>query len=90
MSDNAIQMQVSPNPFKEQLRVELNVLEVQQKSSLEILNALGQIMQQKSLGSILQGLQTITFDTKNMPSGLYFVRFKNKEGQVVVEKVIRR
>ncbi len=90
LSDNVIQMQVSPNPFKEQLLVELNLTEVQQESSLEIVNALGQVMQQKSLGSILQGLQTITFDTKNMPSGLYFIRYINEAGQIVVKKGMKQ
>jgi len=86
----AATLTVFPNPFIEQLSVELNLPESQTHASLEVINAVGQIIEKRSLGKLLPGLQTLTLDTKNLSAGLYFIRYQNEEGTVLVKKVIKR
>lgn len=81
---------VFPNPFAEQLSIELNLPESQTQASLEIINAVGQVVEKRSLGTLLQGVQTITLDVKQLPAGLYFLRYRNENGAVLMKKVIKK
>lgn len=86
----AATLTVFPNPFVEQLLVELNLPESQNNASLEIINSVGQILQKQNLGTLLSGVQTITLDTKNLPAGLCFVRYQNEEGIRLIKKIVKK
>lgn len=86
----AATLTVFPNPFVEQLMVELDLPESQSQASLEIINSVGQILQKQNVGTLLPGVQTITLDTKYLPAGLYFVRYQNERGEIFVKKIVKR
>jgi subtilisin family serine protease len=83
-------LQVFPNPFEEQLLVQLDFIQLQKQAVLEIVNLVGQVVQTKSLGTLLPGSQTIPFDTKNLPAGLYLIRYRNEAGAMVTKKIIKQ
>lgn len=87
---NPASLKVFPNPFAEQLLVELNLSERQDRSSLEIINAVGQVIQKQALGSLLPGSQTITLQTHYLPAGLYFIRYQSETGELLTKKVIKK
>jgi serine protease len=83
-------LNVFPNPFAEQILVELKLPESQTQSSLEIINAVGQIIQKQALGNLLQGSQIITLDAQHLPAGFYFIRYQNEAGKKIMKKVVKQ
>jgi hypothetical protein len=90
LKESDLQVQIAPNPFSEQLNIQLNVAEKQTKTVVEIINVFGQIVERRTLGTLLQGKQTITLDSKTWASGLYFIQFKNEAGQTLVKKMVKQ
>ncbi len=74
---------IFPNPFSEQLQINLDDA---QGATYELLNVCGVVLQ---AGTLVNGENTVT--TANLPAGLYFVKVVNGERQTIkTSRVIKK
>ncbi len=84
----AAKVLVQPNPFKEQLQIDLNTFIPAKTSTLQLQNTTGTIVWQQVL-SASETNQTIQLSTSHLPSGIYFLVLINGNVKEVV-KVVKR
>lgn len=75
-----VSVSIHPNPVSHMLNLTLNTAETQD-FDIQIIHANGQIELFKSIE--ISGLQTFSFDLSGLSSGVYFVRIKNNEDQLI-------
>ncbi|MCB0520152.1 MAG: T9SS type A sorting domain-containing protein [Lewinellaceae bacterium] len=79
----------SPNPFGNQLFVKLDLPE-SMVSSLALFDMQGKLVANFFSGlKLAQGSHTLELDGREIPSGLYALRFESTGGRRVVEKIIK-
>lgn len=71
---------IFPNPVKALLQINLEI-EQAGNYQLEIINTNGKVLLEKN--QILQTKDEVTFNTSLFPAGIYFVKIKNENGQLV-------
>ena len=69
-----------PNPTQDQLNIDFDLPEAS-KAEIEIINTLGQRVQQSSAYNLMSGKNRFNFDISNLQAGIYFFRIHTKEGQ---------
>lgn len=69
-----------PNPAQDQLNIDFDLPEAS-KAEIEIINTLGQRVQQSSAYNLMSGNNRFNFDISNLQAGIYFFRIHTKEGQ---------
>mgnify|MGYP003665730154 CR=1 FL=1 len=75
---------IYPNPFESQFNIRIE--EGFEKTEVEILNVLGQLV----YGKIFYNNETIEIPTLNFPKGLYLVRMKIDDQTLIVKKAIKK
>jgi hypothetical protein len=84
---------VSPNPTSGNVLVSLTQPLEREGLRLGVLDAVGrEILNWADLSSNTDGttLQTLSFDLSDLPSGIYFLELKNRDGKVLARgKVIK-
>lgn len=80
--DDSNRINIYPNPAVDKLFIEHD-LKVSKNSSILLMDAMGRVVLQKPLDAALAQL-----DVSTLPSGIYFVQIRSKEGQVGVCKRI--
>lgn len=80
-------MNVYPNPFKDQLSLQLDN-KAPQRLQLAVYDIRGRLIHKEDLGYMQPGNQTIRWDGKNNPAGIYFLKIKGRETQIT-QKVIK-
>lgn len=79
--DESIELTASPNPFNEQLTINYSLENVDDKTRLDIRNALGQIVYTIPVNNT-QGIHTVN---QQLDAGIYFVQITN--GQMISKPV---
>ncbi len=87
--ESRLQLQASPNPFTDHLRVSFN-LPTEQDYTLELTSVTGQIITRKA-GKGIAGLQEVKLgeDVSALPSGTYYLRLQAEEGLFSVKTLVR-
>jgi hypothetical protein len=80
---------VFPNPTKNNLQLELNMVADQENASLEIYNIQGQLVKQRTL-SLVGGLQNIALDIEDLETGVFTLKVKLENAQEVIIKKIQK
>lgn len=75
-------LELSPNPFKDQLLVSLNGIST--GSQIVLIDALGHIV--KTIP--LNGQQQIDINTNGLPAGSYYLNLMNKEGAPIMQQKV--
>ncbi|MEZ4954333.1 MAG: T9SS type A sorting domain-containing protein [Saprospiraceae bacterium] len=81
-------MQLSPNPAASQVRVSFD-LPTAAKTSVTLLNALGQQLLHRELGDQTAGAFSTQLDLSNLSSGIYFVKLTAGE-VAATQRVVKR
>lgn len=76
---------VYPNPISNNATVNFNLVE-SSEVSIEVVNALGQVVSTTNLGSLSSGDQTYSLDASNLNNGLYFINM-HVGNSIIVKKV---
>ncbi len=80
------ELEIFPNPTSSDATLKIT-LPKQVSVSYNVVNTLGQLVEDENLGSLKEGVHSIELATKNYPTGVYFVRVKMGE-QTMTKKVI--
>ncbi|MEO0473142.1 MAG: T9SS type A sorting domain-containing protein [Bacteroidota bacterium] len=81
---------VYPNPFSEQLLVEIDEQKGLDNTSLELRNTLGQLVQKQDQVHLISGMNRLGFDTSNLSSGMYILNLRLQDGSRLSRKVIKQ
>lgn len=68
---------VCPNPFKDQLTIELICSNPEKVNKLAIYNITGALIYQFDLSGLIKGKNILTWDSKNLKSGIYLLVYNN-------------
>lgn len=79
---NEIGLQLFPNPATEMLSIQIDNWQ-NEPLEVQLHNAMGQLISSRTMTS-----GNMVLDINHLPSGVYFVQFKNENGDTTVEKVI--
>ncbi len=74
LQSDALQLQLWPNPFNEQLNIRLTLVE-REEVSLEVLDAYGRSVANRHYG-LLQGNIILPFQAQHLPKGLYSFKLR--------------
>ncbi len=66
----SLALSVYPNPITDKVNIQFNLSE-NQNVSVKLYNAVGQVAYNSILGNLAAGVQNITINTTNLPSGIY-------------------
>ena len=80
---------VFPNPVKETLNVQFNLLQ-NADTELVISDSVGRIVHKKVLGFLTKGQQTATITTQNLPNGLYILNLNSSQGPLSMTKFFKQ
>lgn len=83
-SNSVVRFDVFPNPAVNEINVRVNTTRAQ-TSSVKVLNGLGQVVITKSV-SLNAGSNTIQIDTKQLPTGNYYISYDSGD-KMVTKKV---
>ncbi|NLK49917.1 MAG: T9SS type A sorting domain-containing protein, partial [Candidatus Cloacimonetes bacterium] len=78
---------VYPNPFKDQLSLQFDN-KAPQRLQVAVYDIRGRLIDQQDLGYLQAGNQTISWDGKNNPAGVYLLRIQGSQTQIM-QKVIK-
>lgn len=87
-SNAVVRFDVYPNPAVNEINVRVNTIKAQ-NSSVKVLNGLGQVVITKSV-SLNAGSNTVQIDTKQLPTGNYYVTYDSGEKMVTKKVVITK
>ncbi len=79
------EIELYPNPAQNEATIRITTSKASE-STITMINALGQTVQQKNM-RIEVGSNTVSFDTKDLASGLYSVVISDKEGKTTIKKL---
>ena len=85
LSGDLMDLRLYPNPFTDDLKISFRTAN-DGMITIDLLNRLGQVVQSEIR---MGGRSEIFFTGKDLSAGLYFVRFRNEEGQQYLEKVVK-
>lgn len=80
-------IQVSPNPVRETLELVVDGFTETCEAVITLYNANGMVMQEQAK-KIFSGKNTISFSAENLPNGLYTIRLRTREGQMMSVKAV--
>jgi hypothetical protein len=81
------EMQISPNPAMDQIRVRIN-LDYAQELSIEVVDMIGRnIVRTKTNG--IEGMNVIPLDIAEFESGTYFLKVTDADGDEMIDKFIK-
>jgi hypothetical protein len=75
LQKNNLELKIYPNPANDVLTIEYSVAEALEATSIQIINALGQVLQTTHLIN-----QKTTINTKELPSGVYVITLQQAQG----------
>lgn len=78
-----------PNPFHDRLRIEIQATGQQEYFQLELINGIGQVLDQQSLLAFAPGKYEAIFDRPDLLAGIYFIRVRSQDGRTSVRKVLK-
>ncbi len=87
-SNASVRFDVFPNPAVNEINVRVNITKAQ-TSSVRVLNGLGQVVITKSV-SLNAGSNTIQIDTKQLPTGNYYISYDSGDKMVTKKVVITK
>lgn len=88
LSENTL-LNIFPNPFHDNITIEINIPKDIQKIQIELLNITGQKMKQLNIYGPTQDKSTLILNNLNeLPSGIYLVKIK-MENQTLSKKIIK-
>lgn len=82
-------IQLFPNPTTGNLNIAIDMTEAQDLQ-IEVINTLGQVMQNVITFPVMQGQNTLALQVNNLANGMYFVRLSNAKGQQVLPFVLSK
>jgi hypothetical protein len=89
ITQTAINLQISPNPFQHQTNITISLPQAYQSVNLSIYNTQGQLVQAILTNQQLaQGKQTYTLTSDNLTEGIYIIALQ-ADDQSIVKKVLK-
>ncbi|MEM1123593.1 MAG: M14 family zinc carboxypeptidase, partial [Bacteroidota bacterium] len=82
-------LQITPNPFSDNLVIDFNLLEKTTDLSIQLLNALGQNIAIQPIGNLSAGKHTYEWRNLELNHGFYFVKIQTAEGSFITKKILR-
>ncbi len=79
---------VSPNPFSEQVTIDLNIEEAT-TATLQLSNAVGQTLKTVNLGTKEKGSYQETIETNDLAPGIYFLTLRTQNG-TETKKIVKQ
>lgn len=87
-SNNGVHsINAQPNPFSNQLSIDLKITE-DTETSIELSNNLGQIIRTIDLGIKEKGIYQESINTSDLPSGIYFITLRTPQG-IETKKLVK-
>jgi len=80
ISDKTPQLIIAPVPFTESFTIQYP-----EPGSVELADMMG-----RTVFAGYKGKESITINTTTIPAGIYYVKFRNKDGQISYQKVVKR
>ena len=80
-------MNVYPNPFQSRISLQLDY-KAPQRLQVAVYDIRGRLIHQEDLGYLQAGNQTITWDGKNNPAGVYLLKIQGRD-TMITQKVIK-
>ncbi len=87
--DGLILWNVYPNPFNEQLRLELDFPKKMEAFTLNIVDPSGRLVLNQYYPRIDSGKNIIELDLEQLPPGLYYLNIKDKNGNFASRKIVK-
>jgi len=84
-----LELSCYPNPFNAVLTIRYEV-SVGSETRLEVFALSGQCLKSLVNGTQRQGVHSVSFDARELPSGLYLIRLKTNSGSVTQKIVLQR
>lgn len=75
-------LRVYPNPFKEKLSVEIDILEAT-NLSLKLYDSTGKLFENRTINKAILGRSTFNFDLQDIPPGIYLLGIETEKGKTV-------
>jgi hypothetical protein len=85
---SVVRFDVYPNPAVNEVNIRINSTKAQ-NSSVKVLNGLGQVVISKNV-SVNAGSNTVLIDTKQLPTGNYYVTYDSGDKMVTKKVVITK
>jgi hypothetical protein len=87
--EHSIELLVSPNPFIDRIEVEM-FIEEDGVYEIELVNTYGQIIRSVYSGSLISTEQNkFEISTQELGKGIYFLRARSNDSQVVLSKILK-
>jgi len=87
--ESSVELVVSPNPFTDNIIVELSVKQ-EGMFNVMLVNSYGQVIQEVFQGDLKESdLNRYTINTQELGGGIYFLRTSDADGVVVLYKIIK-
>ena len=83
-----IEFKVSPNPFTNQITIDLNI-EEKTNANLDLSNAVGQTLKSINLGMKEKGSYQETIETNDLAPGIYFLTLRTQNG-TETKKIVKQ
>ncbi|MGB0839883.1 MAG: GEVED domain-containing protein [Chitinophagales bacterium] len=89
-TDNDLTVSLSPNPFKEQLmiQVQANNLTSESDYQFQLIDATGRVVR-SLVGTNAAQAQNLSINTANLPSGIYFLQMQDATKVLMSQKVVK-
>lgn len=84
-----ISMNLYPNPFAEQVQVELQLQESQEQIRLRIFNSMGQPVYMQMEKNVATGLQRYDLELSALPAGVYWLECRLHDGSRLTKKMVK-
>lgn len=86
--DEALRLSIFPNPTSDNTTIKFASKEGQ-NYSVSVLNSLGQQIQMLHQGALVEGMNSINYNTANLAKGIYIVKIES-EGKIQTVKLIKQ
>lgn len=78
-----------PDPFADQFRLDIKV-EVQMEARISVFNSMGQLIRAEKKEKLVPGWQTLTFDSQELPAGVYYIRVEGYDFVMTRKAILQR
>ena len=85
--ENSNQTKIFPNPAVEKINIEFTSNKIQ-KMNFDIIDAKGQMIDHIMNAYVNHGINTFSFETQNLPKGIYFLNISNDQKIIKHEKFV--
>lgn len=87
IKQNKNQLMVYPNPVSDQTKIEFTLSD-NKSVYFDLHNIAGKVVTSSNFGIISKGKHSVSWDTQDLPSGIYFLRLQ-VGNEVVTKKIIK-